>query len=96
MNKIICFAVSLSGHDRGEIFAVCWEDENYCFLADGKGRTLQKPKKKNRKHVQFIRRIPKELMSQAASAEHDSDVVHLLRLYKKLQSGNTDAGMKIV
>ena len=48
--------VSTAGHDQGKLFYVIGEDENYLMLANGKDRTLDKPKRKKRKHVQKVLR----------------------------------------
>ncbi len=47
-------AKSLAGHDKDEIFVIIREAGEYIFLADGKYRTLEKPKRKNKKHIQII------------------------------------------
>lgn len=43
--------LSLSGRDKGKRFVVLVEDDTYLFLADGKGRRAEKPKRKKRKHT---------------------------------------------
>ena len=48
--------VSTAGHDRGEIFYVIGMDDQYLYLANGKDRSLDKPKRKKRKHVQKVLR----------------------------------------
>ena len=48
--------VSTAGHDAGELFYVMDMDETYLYLANGKDRTLDKPKRKKRKHVQKVLR----------------------------------------
>ena len=48
--------VSTAGRDAGEWFYVINEDPIYLFLANGKDRTLDKPKRKKRKHVQKVLR----------------------------------------
>ena len=48
--------VSTAGRDHGEWFYVVNEDPIYLFLANGKDRTLDKPKRKKRKHVQKVLR----------------------------------------
>ena len=48
--------VSTAGHDKGQYFYVIGCDQTYLTLADGKGRTLEKPKKKKRKHTQKVLR----------------------------------------
>lgn len=41
---------SIRGHDEG-LFAVLRVEGNFAFLANGKLRPLEKPKKKNLKHL---------------------------------------------
>ena len=48
--------VSTAGRDQGEWFYVIDEDPIYQMLANGKDRTLDKPKRKKRKHVQKVLR----------------------------------------
>ena len=48
--------VSTAGHDQGKLFYVIDEDANYLTLANGKDRTLDKPKRKKRRHVQKVLR----------------------------------------
>ena len=48
--------VSTAGHDAGEWFYVISADSQFLFLANGKDRTLDKPKRKKRKHVQKVLR----------------------------------------
>ena len=48
--------VSTAGHDQGEIFYVIGMDDQFLYLANGKDRTLDKPKRKKRKHVQKVLR----------------------------------------
>ncbi|MBR4054248.1 MAG: KOW domain-containing RNA-binding protein [Clostridia bacterium] len=49
-----CLAVSLAGKDAGTICLILREEEEYLFIADGRGRRVETPKKKNRKHVRLI------------------------------------------
>ena len=48
--------VSTAGRDQGGWFYVVSEDPIYLLLANGKDRTLEKPKRKKRKHVQKVLR----------------------------------------
>ena len=48
--------VSTAGRDRGEWFYVIQEEPLYLYLANGKDRTLDKPKRKKRKHIQKVLR----------------------------------------
>jgi len=49
-------ACSLSGHDKGRVYLIMKEDESYVYLTDGDVRTLDKLKKKNKKHIQIIKK----------------------------------------
>ncbi len=42
---------SKAGRDRGEYLAVVGQDGTFLLLANGKDRPLERPKKKNVKHV---------------------------------------------
>ena len=46
--------VSLAGRDKGQLFFVVDTDEQYVYLADGKGRRLESPKRKKRRHVRKL------------------------------------------
>lgn len=47
---------SLRGRDTGEMFFVLESDGVYALIADGKGRRIEKPKKKKLRHLEFIGR----------------------------------------
>ena len=44
-------AKSLAGHDEGKIYVIINIEENHVLLVDGTIRTLDRPKKKKKKHV---------------------------------------------
>ena len=48
--------LSTAGRDQGQLFYCVAADDRFVWLADGKGRTLDKPKRKKRKHVQKVLR----------------------------------------
>ncbi len=54
--KISDVVVSTAGRDQGELFYVIGEEPLYLLLANGKDRSLDKPKRKKRKHVQKVLR----------------------------------------
>ena len=49
-------AIATAGREKGKLFYVIDADETYVMLADGKGRTIDKPKRKKRKHTQKVLR----------------------------------------
>ena len=50
-------ARSLAGHDRGKMYMILSQDEQYVYLSDGVYRTVDKLKKKKKKHIQIDYRI---------------------------------------
>ena len=48
--------ISTAGRDKGKLFYVIGTDPVYLTLANGKDRTLEKPKLKKRKHIQKVLR----------------------------------------
>lgn len=56
MNEYIgMLAKAIAGHDKDRVYVIIDEDSEYVYLVDGKIRTLNKPKKKKRKHIQVIK-----------------------------------------
>ena len=48
--------LSTAGRDAGELFYVLEADELWLTLVNGKNRTVEKPKRKKRKHIQKVLR----------------------------------------
>ena len=48
--------VSTAGRDCGSLFYVIGIEEAYLLLSDGRGRTLENPKRKKRKHIKPVLR----------------------------------------
>ena len=48
--------ISTAGRDKGELFYVIAEEDQFLLLANGKDRPLDRPKRKKRKHVQMVLR----------------------------------------
>ena len=60
-----------AGREEGKYFFVLETDDEYAFIADGKCRKLEAPKRKKRKHLRFI-------------AESDSRVAEKIRRNEKI------------
>ena len=65
--KISDVVVSTAGRDQGALFYVIDADPLYLMLANGKDRTLDKPKRKKRKHVQKVLRSETRVAAKIAS-----------------------------
>ena len=61
--------ISTAGHDQGEIFYVIDTDEQFLYLANGKDRSLDKPKRKKRRHVQKVLRSETRVTVKLASGD---------------------------
>lgn len=79
-------AVSRAGHDKDTLYVVLRSDETYLWLADGKRRLLESPKKKKRRHVQVIKHLPDEITAQMKSITLDAHVRKILANYRNMQN----------
>lgn len=70
-------AKSKAGHDKGHLYVIYDVDETYVYLVDGQIRTIDKPKKKKRKHVQII------CEKHEIEGKDDVAVKRILKLFDK-------------
>ena len=83
--------VSTAGRDTGEWFYVIDADPVFLLLANGKDRTLEKPKRKKRKHVQQVLRSETRVAAKLRAGEKvlNSELRRdLAYLSRELQSNN--------
>jgi len=57
------------------------QEKEYVYLVDGVYKTIEKPKKKKKKHILFVSRPDKRIGEQA----NDLEYKRVLKLYKKNQ-----------
>lgn len=57
------FAISLAGHDKGQMYVIIKEDSEYFYLSDGSLRPFDKPKKKKKKHIQLVKSGVDEILA---------------------------------
>lgn len=70
-------AKSLAGHDEGNVYIIVETDQKYVYLVDGKIRTLDRPKRKRKKHVQLI------LKKYNVSEADDTAIKKMLKDWKR-------------
>lgn len=75
-------AWSRAGHDADTLYLVCGVEGDFVFLCDGRVRGFQNPKKKNRKHIQIIRKIPEALADWDGKALRNEEIKAILKKYK--------------
>lgn len=78
-------ARSKSGHDRGHVYVILREEGEYVYLVDGVRKTAEKPKKKNRKHIQIIKKMPEPVEALLCREDFQKNEVlkRALKLYEK-------------
>ena len=82
---------STAGRDQGKLFYVIGTDPVFLLLANGKDRTLEKPKRKKRKHIQKVLRSETRvadklrLGDKVLNSELRRDLAYLS---KEMQSNN--------
>lgn len=78
-------AVSKAGHDKGQWYIIYNIEGTDVFLVDGRIRTVDRPKKKKKKHVQLVARIPELLKdrSEQVTAWKNEEVKRALKLEKQ-------------
>lgn len=50
------FAFSQAGHDKDSLYIIIREEDEYVYLADGKNKSVENPKRKNKKHIQVMKK----------------------------------------
>ena len=82
--------VSKAGRDKGQLFYVIDTDEQYVYLADGKSRRLEKPKRKKRKHIEQIPRTESRIAEKIRNGEKvlNSELRKELASFGQKQSQN--------
>jgi ribosomal protein L14E/L6E/L27E len=75
---------SKSGRDKSLPFIIVDVDEDYVYLADGKHRLLENPKKKKKMHVQICNDIIEEIKSRLEDNLYlnDADLRKALKDYR--------------
>lgn len=80
----IKLAVSRSGHDKDSLYVIIKEEANLVYLADGELKPMEKPKKKNRKHIQIIKNLPKEITEVFSQQDFRNEAIkRAIKLYQK-------------
>ena len=81
-----CLGVSKAGHDRGRLYIVLGVRDGMLQAADGVHSHVDKPKKKNEKHMQLVYNVSPEIRDLLKNAKIDSDLIHIKKLYSRIQS----------
>ncbi len=78
------FAKSLSGHDKNEHYFVLCKEDDFYFLVNGTNRPIEKPKKKNEKHIQIVKKLPEEVKEILKEEQTNLTIKRALKKYKQI------------
>ena len=84
------FSKTKAGHDKNQIYFLLKEDEEYVYLVNGTTKPLEKPKKKNRKHIQLIKNLPIEVTGVMEAGMTNENVKRAIKIYQKLRQESED------
>ena len=72
-----------AGRDKGEVFVVMHLSEGFCYLANGKNRKADNPKKKKLKHVTPESAVAENLKEKIALGERptNSEIRRAIRAF---------------
>ena len=77
------FAVPTAGHDRGKLYMIVGYQEGKYLLADGKLRTLENPRSKQGKHLEFIHAQDdlREVFSEGKRTVRNEEIKRAIKLH---------------
>ena len=77
--------ISAAGRDAGKLFYVLEADETWLTLANGKDRTIEKPKRKKRKHTRKVLRSDTRVAAKLRSGDKvlNSELRRDLAIYRQ-------------
>lgn len=85
------FISSKAGHDKNTIYIIIKDEGEYVYLVDGKYKTIQKPKKKSKKHIQMIQKyVDIELIEKLKSncKVYDEELKRALKNFEAMRRIN--------
>lgn len=84
-------ATSKAGHDKDSVYVIIKEEGEYVCLADGEGRTVEKPKRKNKKHIQLIK---KKRLPESTGGFNNIDIKRIIKEYQKERKESEERNVK--
>ncbi len=74
--------LSKAGKDRGSFYAIVLEDDEFAFIADGRLRKVEKPKRKRKKHL-----APTKTVLEGKCLETNKELIKALSKFNKIDEG---------
>ncbi len=86
------FVEARAGHDAGNYYVIFKTDPEYVYLVDGRIRTLDRPKKKKKKHVKLLTAFDQTLAHKIIDGSVKNEEIK--RAIKLLQNKSRDENTK--
>lgn len=89
MSLVGLFVTTTAGHDKNQIYIIIREEDEYVYLVDGIYKTIEKPKRKNKKHILIIDEVHNENIQNHLVNMlplHNEEVKRAIKLYSKSQT----------
>lgn len=79
-NIVGMLATSKAGHDKDSLYVIIREDGEYIYVADGCVRTTERPKRKNKKHIQLIK---KKRLPEPENGFDNLEIKRIIKEYRR-------------
>lgn len=79
-NIVGMLATSKAGHDKDSVYVIIREDGEYIYVADGRVRTTERPKRKNKKHIQLIK---KKRLPEPENGFDNLEIKRIIKEYRR-------------
>ena len=79
-NIVGMLATSKAGHDKDSLYVIIREDGEYIYVADGRVRTTERPKRKNKKHIQLIK---KKRLPEPENGFDNLEIKRIIKEYRR-------------
>ncbi len=89
---------SKSGHDKGDMMLIVAVEGTYVYLADGKRRRIEKPKRKKIMHIQptwYVNAQIREKLENG-SCLLNAEIAKVLKEYREKESNDAQGGSALV
>lgn len=86
MIMIGMLAYSKAGHDRQTLYMIVDEDPEYVYLSDGRLKPIEHPKKKNKKHIQPVKKGYDEGVRERLLAKEpvrNEEIKRIIKIFQK-------------
>ena len=82
--------ISLNGRDEGKRFLVIGVEDEYSLIADGKGRRIEKPKRKKNKHLKLEEKAGSQIAAKLLGGEKvtNNEIRRALAEFAAAREGN--------